>query len=77
VNLCAAQPYEPSYPDSVDEPWRWLTYAALDGNDIFCLAKGADGSTWFGIDGGAGRYDGLHWDHYVDDPNLVGQAVSD
>jgi len=73
----SVQPYEPIMPDPVHEPWRWQTYTALDGNDIFCMAQGTDGAVWFGIDGGAVRYDGLDWQHYVGDPNLIGRAVVD
>ena len=40
------------------------------------MTQGTDGAVWFGIDGGAVRYDGLDWQHYVGDPNLIGQAVA-
>ena len=75
--LWAIRPYQPTIPDPSEEPWRWHAYTALDRNDIFCLAQGTDGAVWFGIDGGAVRYDGLDWQHYGGGRELTGEAVVD
>ena len=75
--LWAVRSYQPTVPDPIHEAWRWHTYTALDGNDIFCMAQGTDGSVWFGIDGGAVRYDGLDWQHYKSGPDSTGGVVVD
>ena len=38
-SLHAVQPYQPTYPDPVLEPWRWRTFPELKGLGLRCMAR--------------------------------------
>ena len=73
--LSAAEPYHPVTPDPVLQKWRWRSYPQLHGTGLFCVAQAADGAMWFGLDGGAMRYDGVNWTPYAPEDGLMGAPV--
>lgn len=64
-------------PDPIHESWRWRTFDTSNGlaggvRDIF---EDRDGDIWFATDGGAQRYDGLHWTTYTTADGLADNRV--
>lgn len=70
-----AEPYTPSHPDPVEDPWRWRAFPELKGVSVHCLAEGKDGTLWFGTDTDLRRYDGVAWTVYTKKDSLVGAPV--
>ncbi len=73
--LHAVQPYQPTHPDPVLEPWRWRTFPELKGLGLRCMAEDKDGSMWFGVDDGVRRYDGVTWTPYTEADGILGAPV--
>ena len=72
----AAQPYAPSMPDPVLEPWRWQTFPELRGLGLRCMAEDRQGRMWFGADEGVRCYDGLSWKVYTPEDGVFGAPVT-
>lgn len=60
----AVEPYQPVIADPMREPWRWRHIPELDGEGFRCMTEAPDGAMWFGVTGGALRYDGLNWEFH-------------
>ena len=43
------EPYTPSQPDPVLEPWRWRTFPDLMGLGARCMVEDHEGNMWFGV----------------------------
>jgi len=72
----AVEPYLPRQTDPVLEPWRWQSFPELKGQGLRCLAEGADGHMWFGVEDGVRRYDGVHWTAYTAADGLADMPVN-
>ena len=75
-HVWATTVYKPTYPDPIQEPWRWQTFSELNGLGLQCIAVGKDGAMWFGINDGVMCYDGLTWKTYTVADGLLGAPVN-
>jgi PAS domain S-box-containing protein len=69
-------PYSPRLVDPLTESWRWREFPQVKGRGLNCLDEGADGAMWFGIEGGALRYDGLRWTEFNKTNGLPATATA-
>ena len=60
-----AQAYRPVPGDPITEPWRWRTFADMNGLEAQCVAQAKDGTIWFGTMDGASSYDGFEWKRHL------------
>lgn len=57
----AARPYQPVFGDPLREPWRWRSFADMNGLETQCIIEAKDGAIWFGTADGLSSYDGFEW----------------
>ena len=76
VSADAAQPYTPSQADPLLEPWRWRKFDELAGIGLRCMARGQDGTMWFGTDMGVHSYDGTTWRLFTEDDGQLRPPVN-
>jgi ligand-binding sensor domain-containing protein len=72
----AETPYHPQLTDCLTESWRWREFPQLKGRGLNCLSEGPDGAMWFGVDGGALRYDGRQWTEFGSSHGLPTTATA-
>ncbi len=70
-----AEPYTPSHPNPLLEPWRWRSFPQIRGRELQCMAEDLDGNIWFGTEEGVWRYDGIGWFEYGPDQGLDGKPI--
>lgn len=71
-----ATPYQPVYGDPMREPWRWRSFADMNGLEAQCIIEGKDGSIWLGTADGLSSYDGFEWKRYLADDGVLAGWVS-
>jgi PAS domain S-box-containing protein len=72
----AETPYQPQLIDCLSESWRWREFPQVKGRGLNCLSEGPDGEMWFGVDGGALRYNGLEWTEFGRNTGLRSTALA-
>ncbi len=70
-----ASPYQLRYADPVAQPWRISRYRELEGRGVRCVTEDQQGNMWFGLQHGAVKYDGYHWQFFGLDDGLPAGSV--
>ncbi len=67
--------YDPVGSNPLFENWRWKLYSELGDKGIRCITEGEDHSLWFGTAKGVFHYDGLHWQQYFEEYEVLKAPV--
>lgn len=65
IGARAALPYQPVPRDPLLEPWRWRSFADMNGLETQCVAETKNGTIWFGTADGLSSYDGFEWKRHL------------
>ncbi|MEM9444510.1 MAG: ATP-binding protein [Verrucomicrobiota bacterium] len=71
LQLHAAELYNPTVRDPLEEPWRFKHEEILNGIGANCMAEARNGLMWFGCSGGLIRYDGRKTDFIPLSSNIL------
>ncbi|NJM14188.1 MAG: hypothetical protein HC896_01325 [Bacteroidales bacterium] len=69
-------PYNPTHADPFLEPWRWKSYAGLEGASTTCMLQAHDKTIWFGTENGLIHYDGINWVNFGTENNIYGEQIT-